>query len=147
MEEKKEKRVAWKTKMREIRKAKAIELEDPREINYLCNLSFMRKVLKEVIVRRREAGSKLAGHRHSGKDPSKDPEIFFLAKGSMKVHLANRSLDEETFVLEQGYYLIIYRDVSHQFKAEEDIVLLEYRISFFDEKNQDTEYAPAYVFE
>lgn len=136
MEEKNE--IIGKTKMREIKKISPIEMEDFEEFNYEWTLPRG----KQIIVRIRKKGSKLAGHYHKGEDPSKKPEKFFLAEGKMKVTLIDQEENKEFITLEQGHSLMIPPFIAHQFEAIEDIILLEYRITPFNREKQDIHYLP-----
>jgi len=142
MKKNKKDEIIGKTEMREIRKMETIEMEVSGEKNHLWTLSQKENCIKQIISRERTKEAPLGGHYHKGEDPSKDPEVFGLIKGKMKVTLHNQKGDSEEFVLEEGYELRIQPFVHHDFDVIEDIVLLECRISLFNIKNQDIYHWP-----
>ena len=140
MEDNKKDEIIEKTEMRKIKKLEPIELEDFQEFNYEWNLPGK----KQVIARVRKEGSKLAGHYHKGRDPSKKPERFFIAQGKVELTLVDQKGDSETLILEKGHNFEINPYIAHQMKviSKEDLILIEYRISPFHREDQDTHYLP-----
>ena len=83
-------------------------------------------------------------HYHKGKDPSKNPERFFLIEGKtllLAKNPANQMLEE---IIEGGTELIIYPNVLHELRPTTKIYFIEYRSTPFNKENPDTYPAETY---
>jgi len=98
---------------------------------------------RTVVFLFRKKGSVLGGHYHKGKDPSKNPERFFIATGKLKGKFIGPDGREKEKTLEvhsgeRALELTIYPFVWHSFEVLEDTLLIESRITPFNPKKPDT---------
>jgi dTDP-4-dehydrorhamnose 3,5-epimerase-like enzyme len=93
---------------------------------------------REIVVIVRKKGSILGGHFHKGKDPSKDPEKFLIAKGKLRSTFVNKYGSSKTTILRQGDIFTIYPYVNHTFEVLSDAVIIEYRITHYNKDDPDT---------
>ena len=103
---------------------------------------------KQVSIYVRKKGTRFAQHYHSGIDPSKNPERFFLVSGKVKftfVDFDKKNREEVTVTEHQE--MLIYPNVPHLAEAIEDSVFVEYRQTKFDQLNSDTHPLPVSIFE
>ncbi|MCD6550461.1 hypothetical protein J7K24_02860 [bacterium] len=101
---------------------------------------------RQITVIVRKKGSRIGGHYHKGKDPDKNPEKLFVAKGKMKAIFANEEGMMDVQILEEGDYFTIPAGVAHGMVVLEDLVLLEYRLSHYDRSKKDT-YPTPWIFD
>lgn len=85
----------------------------------------------------RKKGAHFAHHYHTGIDPSKNPERFFLVSGSVRVTWWDSRDKKYTKKVYAGSEIIIPARVPHCFDALEDCTFLEYRTTHFDPKHSD----------
>ena len=101
---------------------------------------------RQITVIVRKKGSKIGGHFHKGKDPDKNPERLFVAKGKMRAIFANEGT-MHVKVLEEGDYFTIPPGVAHgMIVIDEDLVLLEYRSTHYNKDKKDT-YPTPWIFD
>jgi dTDP-4-dehydrorhamnose 3,5-epimerase-like enzyme len=103
------------------------------------NLPVTRK-FKEMAVFTKKKGTIFAEHYHKGKDSSKNPEIFILLRG--KLRLKARDIEtgkSETHVIEAVSQFEIPPYVYHTFVALEKTIFIESRKTFYD-KNKSNNY-------
>ena len=98
---------------------------------------------RTVVLFFRKKGSILGGHFHKGKDPSKNPERFFIATGKLKGKFLDPDGKEKEEILEIksgecALELTIFPFVWHSFEVLEDTLLIELRINPFDPEKSDT---------
>ncbi|MFA6410091.1 MAG: hypothetical protein WCW26_00750 [Candidatus Buchananbacteria bacterium] len=86
----------------------------------------------------RHAGQQFGQHVHHGTDPSKNPELLFLAKGRMAVTLVGLDGVTEEVTLEEHDTLTIWPGVKHSMKALTDVLIIEPRRTHFDPESPDT---------
>ncbi len=92
---------------------------------------------KQVTIYKRKAGTIAGNHFHQGKDPSRNPEYFFLIDGKLKLIAFTDSHHCEE-IIESGTELIIGPNIKHSMEALTDIIFIEYRETVFDKDNPDT---------
>lgn len=88
---------------------------------------------KQLSIYYRSKGVEFAKHYHTGADPSKNPERFFLLKGKVKF-----IIDNDEYVIEEKHEVLIYPNVVHTAIALDDVIFVEYRATEFDPENSDT---------
>ena len=91
---------------------------------------------RQITICERNAGSE-SSHMHKGKDPSKDPERLFIARGVVKIIFKIYGKITKK-VLRAGDSVEIGPAVWHKMEVIEDALILEYRITHFDSKHSDT---------
>ena len=92
---------------------------------------------RQVTLFTRKQGVHFAHHYHTGSDPSKNPERFFLVSGRVKVTWWESNNKKHTRNVRPGSEIIIPARVPHCFDALEDCTFLEYRTTHFDPKHSD----------
>lgn len=93
---------------------------------------------KQVTVCERKAGS-ISCHRHNGDDPSKNPELLFIARGEIVLTCYDpeaKSKGEWTIVA--GTTIYIEPGIIHKTRVTQDALILELRVTKFDPKKPDT---------
>jgi hypothetical protein len=98
--------------------------------------------IKQVTVCFRFAGA-TACHVHtkndpSGADPSKNPEIIFLALGQIKLTIQKLDGSVEKTTCDQGTFIRIPAGCKHRTVAITDIMFLECRVTEFDPAHPNT---------
>lgn len=92
----------------------------------------------QVTYYKRKQGMKFACHFHTGEDPSKNPELFFLLQGKVKIVAENgKTQEKEEIIVEERNMITIEKGVYHEFEALSDVSFLEYRSTLFDERKSD----------
>ncbi|PIR74169.1 MAG: hypothetical protein COU35_03875 [Candidatus Magasanikbacteria bacterium CG10_big_fil_rev_8_21_14_0_10_47_10] len=93
---------------------------------------------KQVTLYTRKQGSTFANHFHTGIDPSKDPELFFLISGQIRLYAKNRKGEDLRQDIDPMSYVIIEKDVYHEMEALTDVIFIEYRATLFDPAKADS---------
>ena len=96
---------------------------------------------RQVSIYYRKKGSHFANHYHTGSDPSKNPERFFLIQGKVEIKYRNLKKKDErmkTAIVKAGQEMLVYPYTYHEALALEDCFFIEYRETEFDQKNPDT---------
>lgn len=93
---------------------------------------------KQVTLYTRKAGSTFANHFHTGTDPSKNPELFFLISGQIRLYARNRGGEELRQDIEPMTYISIEKNVYHEMEALTDVIFIEYRATLFDPAQSDS---------
>jgi len=119
--------------MFDLKKVNSVNQNDSRGPTYEWKFTDKRQIT--ILVRSK--GSKLADHFHTGEDPSKNPERFFMVKGKMKAVFTDQEGEKKEEILEAPGTLKIYPYVLHSMIVLEDLILIEYRITHFDKENPD----------
>ena len=113
-----------------------VKPDDPRGMTFEV---FKGRPGRQVVAITRKAGQTFAGHFHTGKDRSKNPEKFFLISGEIRLDAWDgRTGEKAQIILQAGDQLDIGAGVWHEMKAFTDAVFIEYRESVFDPENEDT---------
>lgn len=82
----------------------------------------------------RPKGTLFGDHFHTGKDPSKRPELFGVVHGSFEFHAYDKFTGERgSAVLQEGDVISINPHILHRFQALTDVVYIEPRISIYGE--------------
>jgi hypothetical protein len=93
----------------------------------------------------RKKGQLFGNHFHKGEDPSKNPEMFFLASGSLELRVKNKFTREASkTILHAGMGVVIKPHILHAFHPLTNIVGIEPRVSYFDKNHADCYSAEAY---
>jgi len=93
----------------------------------------------QVTVYRRTKNTVFAQHYHSGKDPSKNPELFLLIEGRVEFLYIDPETDKKhSYIIEPFTEVRVQPQVKHQVRALEDSLFIEYRAQAFDPENPDT---------
>ncbi len=88
------------------------------------------------VVINRKAGTVSGNHYHKGITKSKSPEIFYLAKGKIKLTVRNIETDkEEIHEVEENTKIEIPPKIHHSVLALTDIVFIEFNIEKEDFKS------------
>jgi len=103
----------------------------------VINVDFSEKRIVEVPVFYREAGSNPEGHFHEGTDPSCNPQIVYVLKGSMEFTCIDPSGKEEVVVVKELSGVEITKLVYHKYKALEYTIFCEPRLEKYDIHNID----------
>lgn len=83
--------------------------------------------IKEVMVIRRKRGSISGNHYHTGKDPSRNPEIQYVISGKIGLYVKNIDTnEEETHVLLPNTEVRLHPRVFHRLEMLEDSVFAEF---------------------
>ena len=88
----------------------------------------------------RDAGTVAGGHYHTGSDPSKDPELFLLIFGRVKVRAYDTDQNQSIHLLDATngpVELIIPPFVLHFFEALTRVIYIEYRVTRFNKNAPD----------
>lgn len=94
---------------------------------------------KQVSVYTRHKGVIFGNHYHTGKDPSKNPERFFLIQGKIRLTVWKHGQSEKfTTKLGDGTELLLYPYIWHVMEALTDVIFIEYRSKEFDREKPDT---------
>lgn len=112
----------------------ALTGKDPR--GYVWQWQF--KDGRQVSIFFRKKGVHFAHHYHTGIDPSKNPERFFLVSGRVRVTWWNSRDKKYTRTVRAGSEITIPKMIPHCFDALTDCVFLEYRTTHFNPKYPDT---------
>ncbi|MBI4440802.1 hypothetical protein HY639_01415 [Candidatus Woesearchaeota archaeon] len=100
---------------------------------------------RQISIYLRKQGASFGAHFHTGSDPSKNPELFFLISGKMHCHFLDKRINESLeCVVEGGTELLIVPLILHSMKALTDVVFVEYRVTEFDKSHTDTYPASQY---
>lgn len=94
----------------------------------------------QITVYYRRAGSEAGGHYHEGTDPSKNPELFLLIFGKIKIRAYDKDQQETMLHLdatEGPVQLVIQPFVLHFFEALTRVIYIEYRVTRFDKNAPD----------
>ena len=91
----------------------------------------------QITVLSRKKGGHFGHHSHTGADPSKDPERFFVLEGRVKVTWWDANNEKREAEMKGGDEILIPKDVPHCFDSLEDCWFLEYRVNHFDPSNVD----------
>lgn len=116
-----------------IMKMRGVTPDDPRG-----NIWEWKKNGKQVTVLERKKGAIFGQHYHKGEDPSKDPEIFFLAHGRVRILFERSGEKSEEYFFDAGTIISIDPYIYHELEALEDCVFVEYRKTIFDPACPDT---------
>lgn len=112
--------------------------EDKRGLAY----GFTLRESKYFVVLNRKKGTISGKHYHKGTLKSKSPELFYLAKG--KIRLVVKSIktgkSEEHYVQENNI-IEIPAMVYHEVHALTDIILLEFNTEYNDFKDETADYS------
>jgi oxalate decarboxylase/phosphoglucose isomerase-like protein (cupin superfamily) len=92
----------------------------------------------QLTIYERKKGISLGNHYHKGEDPSKNPEILFLAKGEFKLVAYDKQGRRFEADVQEGQEIKISPYVLHALKTLTDIILLEYRSNIFNKEKPDT---------
>lgn len=103
----------------------------------VVNLDFSQSQVIEVPVFYRETGSNPEGHFHKGIDPSCNPQIVYVLKGSMEFTCIDPSGNEEVVAVKELYGIEIPKLVYHKYKALEYTIFCEPRLEKYDTNNID----------
>ncbi|MBI4135636.1 hypothetical protein HY477_02790 [Candidatus Uhrbacteria bacterium] len=90
----------------------------------------------------RKKGAHFAHHYHTGSDPSKNPERFFLIIGRVKVTWWSKVKKKTIQIARAGEEIAIPAMIPHCFDALEDCWFLEYRTNHFDPTHPDVVVLP-----
>jgi len=83
--------------------------------------------LKEILILKRKKGSVSGNHYHEGTDPTRNPEIQYLASGKMKLTAKNLKTNEkEEHIIGENTEVRISPMVAHKMEMIEDSILLEF---------------------
>ena len=93
---------------------------------------------RQLTIYERKKGLSLGNHYHKGEDPSKNPEILFLAKGEFRLVAYDKQGQRFEADVQEGNEIKIYPNVLHSLETLTDIILLEYRSTVFDRAKPDT---------
>lgn len=81
------------------------------------------------VIIHRKAGTTSGGHYHKGITQSKSPEIFYLAKGKIKLTVRDiETTEEEIYEVEENTKIEIPPKIYHSVFALTDIVFIEFNI-------------------
>lgn len=117
----------------EINKIKTIKNQKGVTVEWAKNVPG-----KQISVYLRKKGAEFANHYHTGSDPAKNPERFFLLSGKVEfTFLDLKTKKQETTVILPYHELLIYPNIYHSAKALEDSVFLEYRSTVFNPEQDD----------
>lgn len=92
---------------------------------------------RQITVLLRKKGGHFGHHLHTGADPSKDPERFFVLKGHVKVQWWDGSGGKHEAEMKDGDTITIPKNIPHCFDSLEDCWFLEYRVTHFDPQHPD----------
>lgn len=118
----------------EIQRVGPVDITDPRGPLYEWKFSDDR----QITICLRKKGVKTGGHYHSGRDPSKNPEMTFIISGKIRATLIPQGKKSEKWILKAGDSINIWPNVWHHFEILEEAVIIEYRTTHFDKSNPDT---------
>jgi hypothetical protein len=93
---------------------------------------------RQVSVYVRRQGVRFGMHYHTGSDPSKAPERFFLVTGKVKLTAENPEGERLETIIEAGTALEIGPMVKHAMEALTNVAFIEYRRTPFDRDAPDT---------
>jgi oxalate decarboxylase/phosphoglucose isomerase-like protein (cupin superfamily) len=80
-----------------------------------------------IVTLYRKKGSISGQHYHKGAFKSKSPEIFYLAKGRVKLIVKDMKLGiQEEYIVEEHSKIEIPQTVYHEVHALTDIILIEF---------------------
>ena len=101
---------------------------------------------KEITIFQRHAGVSFGNHYHKGIDPSRNPERSLLLQGTASFWAYNGLTKErvENILLEEFTEIQVGKGILHGMKAMTDVVLIEYRLTAFDENHPDMYPAETY---
>jgi quercetin dioxygenase-like cupin family protein len=88
----------------------------------------------------RTKGPKSRLHKHQGIDKSYDPQKLILLQGKMHMNFVSEEGEKQELLLEQGDYIEIPKNISHDYKCLEDSIFLEQREQKYDKSNADVQY-------
>jgi|SRR3989344_6367176 len=92
--------------------------------------------LKETLIMTRKKGSIFGNHYHTGKDPTRNPEIQYLLKGKLRLTAKDmKSGKTESFIVEENAEIRIAHMIAHKFEALEDCIVLEFHNEISDYKD------------
>lgn len=90
----------------------------------------------QVSIFHRKKGGIFANHYHTGADPSKSPDRFFIVKGRARLS-ATDGEKKMTTTVREGQEVLIDPYIYHTFVALTDFVFIEYRATTFDKAKPD----------
>lgn len=94
---------------------------------------------RQITAYTRKAGAVFGQHFHTGSDPAKDPELFFLIAGSVELRAEDGVTgDKDVYTLTPGDMLEIDPGIWHELTALTDAVFIEHRSTEFDPAQSDT---------
>ena len=93
---------------------------------------------KQVSIYVRKRWSWFGNHFHGGRDPSKNPERFFLARGKVWFQAFEGKKRIVNGIIGSGAEIIIYPGILHSMRALTDVIFVEYRETEFDKSKSDT---------
>ncbi|MBI2662217.1 hypothetical protein HYX11_02050 [Candidatus Woesearchaeota archaeon] len=100
---------------------------------------------QQITIFYRKTGIIAGNHYHKGDDPSKNPEIFFLAKGEVIFNALNgftgETLEER---ITKGTEIIIQPGILHSMTILKPTIYIEYRSTIFNPQLPDTYNASTY---
>lgn len=80
-----------------------------------------------IVALYRKKGSVSGLHYHKGESVSKSPEIFYVAKGKLKIIAKDvNTQKQETYIVQVHTVLEVPPMIYHEFHALTDIVLIEF---------------------
>ncbi len=95
---------------------------------------FTSGVTRQINAFSRKAGTLFGDHFHTGRDPAKNPELFFVVYGSFDFWAYDKFNDKRgTAILTAGDTITIHPHILHGFKAITDVVYVEARITKYGE--------------
>jgi hypothetical protein len=92
---------------------------------------------RQITILKRKKDGHFGHHSHTGKDPAKDPERFFVLEGRVRITWWDVRGAAHQKEMTGGDEVEIPKDVPHCFDALEDCWFLEYRTTHFDPANVD----------
>lgn len=91
----------------------------------------------QVTICKRHKGIMYGNHFHTGKDPSKNPERFFIISGKTKLKARNKQNQTFECIISENTEVLIEPYIFHTFEALTDVVFIEYRSTVYDRKHPD----------
>lgn len=126
----------------EIIRTLPVNLNEPKGNTYEL---WKNNQMKQITVYERKKGHVSGNHYHKGDDPSKNPEIFFLAHGKAVLKARNPQNQNLQLMISPGTELRIYPNVLHAiYPIDNVIIFLEARQTIFNAQKHDTYEAKTY---
>lgn len=93
---------------------------------------------RQITIYYRKRDCEFGNHYHKGRDPSKNPEKFFIIQGKIRANFITPQGKRITKTVKGREVILIYPNLVHSMKALEDTIFIEYRITHFDKNSPDT---------
>lgn len=103
----------------------------------VINLDFSQSRIVEIPVFYRKKGSNPEGHFHEGTDPSCNPQIIYILKGSIELTCIDPSGNKETIVIKERHGIEVPKLVYHKYKTLEYTIFCEPRLEKYDANKID----------